>query len=228
MASSSKDPKGKGVHEVQLVRNEVKQPDFRPIPEVAYRNDPVSALSIIPKKVIMVQDIKKCYNCKIGAIGDLEINEAYNKLCVDGVLKDEYKIVERKGLTRSLGVPTVFKNEWVRIVLSRIHDGSLWLEDAPIKISKRIIHRVTGYPTLDWYKTLRSDSKKVIERNTGAKWNKRGMAIDSIHDPLVEFAVRVIAHKFYQSSRPNSVPCIAVDVGYKLVKKDHTYDLAEL
>ena len=78
MASSSKDPKGKGVHEVQLVSNEVKQPDFRPIPEVAYRNDPASALSIIPKKVIMVQDVKKCYNCKIGAIGDLEINEAYN------------------------------------------------------------------------------------------------------------------------------------------------------
>ena len=40
--------------------------------------------------------------------------------------------------------------------------------------------------------------------------------------------MRVISQKFYQSSRLNSVPCIAVDVAYKLVKKDHTYDLAEL
>ena len=54
------------------------------------------------------------------------------------------------------------------------------------------------------------------------------MIIDTIQDPLVEFVVRVIAHKFYQSSRLNNVPCILVDVGYKLVKKDHTYDLAEL
>ena len=40
--------------------------------------------------------------------------------------------------------------------------------------------------------------------------------------------MRIISHKFYQSSKLNSVPCIAVDVACKLVKKDHTYDLAEL
>ena len=34
-----------------------------------------------------------------------------------------------------------------------------------IKITKRIIHRVTGYPTLDWPKILKSDSKEVIEKN---------------------------------------------------------------
>ena len=54
------------------------------------------------------------------------------------------------------------------------------------------------------------------------------MNIDTIKDPLIEFSVRVISHKFYQSNRVNNVLCIAVDVGYKLVKKDHTYDLAEL
>ena len=228
MASSSRKASEKEVLEVQLVSNEVKQPDFRPIPEVAYKNDPAGALSVIPPKVIMVQDVRKCYNCKIGSIGDLEISQAYEKLCVDGILKEEYKIAESKGLTRALGHPTSFKTEWVRLVLSRIHDGSLWLENAPVKITKRIIHRVTGYPTLDRYKTLRSDSKELIEKNTGAKWNKRGMTIDTIRDPLVEFAVRIISHKFYQSSRLNSVPCIAVDVAYKLVKKNHTYDLAEL
>ena len=104
----------------------------------------------------------------------------------------------------------------------------MWLEGGPIKTTKRIIHRVTGYPTLDRPKTLISDSKEVIEKNTGAVWNKRGMTIDTIIDPFLNFIVRVISHKFYQSSRLNSVPFIAVDVGYKIVKKDHTYDLAEL
>ena len=217
MASSSQKASVKESFEVHLVSNEVKKPDFHPIPEVAYKNDPAGALSIIPPKVVMVQDMRKCYNCKIGAMGDMEINQSYEKLSENGILKEEYKIAERKGVTRALGYPTTFKTEWIRLVLSIIHDGSLWLEYVPIKISKRIIHRVTGYPTLDWHKTLRSDSKEVIEMNTGAKWNKRGMTIDTIQDPLVEFAVRVISHKFYQSSRLNSVPCIAVDVGYKLV-----------
>ena len=158
----------------------------------------------------------------------MEIREAYERLCVNEVLKEEYQIVEKKGLTHALYFPIVFKTEWIRIVLSNIHDGSFSLEDGPVKISKWIIHRVTEYPTLEWPKTLRNDSKEAIEKNIGAKWNKRGMTIDTIKDPLVDFSIRIISHKFYQSSRLNSVPCIEVDIGYKIVKKDHTYDLAKL
>ena len=176
----------------------------------------------------MVQDVRRCYNCKIGTVGDMEIREAYDKLCENGVLKEAYQIIEKKCLTRALDFPTMFKTYWIRIVLGKIHDGSLWLEDGPVKISKRIIHRVTRYPTLEWPKTLRSDSKEAIEKNAGAKWNKRGMTIDTNMDPLVDFIVRVISHKFYQSRKLNSVPYIVVDVGYKIVKKDHTYDLIEL
>ena len=78
----------------------------------------------------------------------MEISREY-MLCENGVLKEEYKIIEKKGLTRALDFPNVFRIEWIRIVLSRIHDGSLWLENGPINITKRIIHRVTSYPTLD-------------------------------------------------------------------------------
>lgn len=97
-----------------------------------------------------------------------------------------------------------------------------------MKLTKKTIHRVTSIPTLDWPKTLCSDKKEVIERNMGARWNNRRMTIDTITEPLLDFSMRIISHKFYQSSRLNSVPCIAIDVSYKLVKKDHTYDLAEL
>ena len=128
---------------------QVKQPYFQPILEVAYKNDPVDALSVIPPKVVMVQDVRRCYKYKIGAIGDMEIRDNYDRLCENGVLKDEYKTVEMKGLIRALEFPTVFKTEWIRLVLSRIHDGSLWLEDGLVKILKRIVHRVMGYPTLD-------------------------------------------------------------------------------
>ena len=96
MASGSKSTQGKGSHENQLVSNEVKQPEFKPIPEVAYKNDPVGALSTIPNKVVMVQDVCKCYNCKIGAIGDLEIYNAFDKLCDKGILKNEFSIIDRR------------------------------------------------------------------------------------------------------------------------------------
>ena len=102
------------------------------------------------------------------------------------------------------------------------------MEDGPIKITKRIIHRAIVYPTLDRPKTMRSDKKEAIEKNIGVLWNKRGMTIDTITDPLIAFAVRIIAYKFIQSRRLNSVPCMAMDLGHKLVKKDHSYDLAKL
>ena len=75
---------------------------------------------------------------------------------------------------------------------------------------------------------MRNESKEVIKKNTGVVWNKQGMKIDTISDPLFAFAVKIIAHKFYQSNKLKNVPCIVVDMGYKIVKKDHTYDLVEL
>ena len=122
MEFGSKSGKGKETHKIQLFSNEVKQPKFKLIHEVAYKNDPTGALSAIPDKVVMVQDVYKCYNCKIGAIGDLEIANAYEKLCVDGKLKAKFAIVEKKTLTKALVFPAIFKTKWIRIILSRIHD----------------------------------------------------------------------------------------------------------
>ena len=86
----------------------------------------------------------------MGSVGDMELRDAYDRLCENGVLKEEFSIVEKKGLTHALDFPTTFKMEWIKIVLSRIHDGYIWLEGGPMKITKRVIHRVIGFPTLDW------------------------------------------------------------------------------
>ena len=77
-------------------------------------------------------------------------------------------------------------------------------------------------------KTLKSDAIEIIEKNTEAMWNKCGMPIDTITNPIIAFVVRVIMHRFYQSSQLNIVPCIAINLGHNIVKRDHNYDLAKL
>ena len=57
-------------------------------------------------------------------------------------------------MTKALVFPIVFKTKWICIVLSQIHDGAFWLETGPVNITKKIVHRVTGFPTLDPSKTL--------------------------------------------------------------------------
>lgn len=150
---------------------------------------------MIPDKVVMVQDVRKCYNCKIGATWNLEIANEFEKLCDNGKVKYEYAIVEKRGLTKVLAFPTVFKIEWIRIVVSIIHDGTFWLKTRIVKFNKKIVNRVTCFQTIDQPKTLRSDMREAINK-IGAKWNDRGMTIDNIKDPLLNFVVRVISHKF--------------------------------
>ena len=41
----------------------------------------------------------------------MELREEYEKLCDNGVLKEEFKILERKGFTRALEFPTIFKTK---------------------------------------------------------------------------------------------------------------------
>ena len=129
MKSASKNVEGKEVLNVQLVINDVKQPIFKAILDITYNKDPSSALSMIPPNVLIMQDIRKFYSCKISNIQDMEIRKDYDKLCDNGVLKEEFKIIEKKGLTRALDFLNVFKTKWIRIVLSRIHDSLLWLDN---------------------------------------------------------------------------------------------------
>lgn len=146
MASSSSTMKNQGVEvrNVQLVMSDVcPLPNFCGIPDISMKGDLMGELSLIPNKVIMIHDVQSCYMCEIGKFGDYEICVAYEKLCNECKLKDEFKIVERKGLTCVLDFTWNFKIEWTKVILRRIHDMKLWLENGPIEILKKVIHNVT-------------------------------------------------------------------------------------
>ena len=44
---------------------------------------------------------------------------------------------------------------------------------------------------------MHCDAREAIKKVTGARWNKIGMDIDTGEDPMIAFAVRIIAHNFY-------------------------------
>lgn len=139
-------------------------PLFWAIPEIAYKGDPSGALLMIPPKVLMIKDVRCCYTGKIGEVGDMKIRDAYNKLYDNGVLREEYKIIEQKGLNCALDFLQVFKTKWIRIILSCIHDNYIWLEGGPIKPTKRIINRVSGYPTLIDLRACKVMQRKLLKK----------------------------------------------------------------
>lgn len=56
--SKAKGVEGKDVLNGQLIRNEIKQPIFKAIPDIGYKKDPSVVLSMIPLQVLMIQDVR--------------------------------------------------------------------------------------------------------------------------------------------------------------------------
>ena len=67
-----------------------------------------------------------------------------------------------------------------------------------------------------------------MEKETLAEWDGRGLKINTVIDPELRFGIYVIAYRIYSSSRLNSVACEAVDLAFKMVKKNLEFDLSDL
>lgn len=103
----------------QIIRNDhMPPPKFRNTLNIETPIDTIATLSSIPPRVLTIQDIRSCYQCKIKETRYFEIRNSYDKLCINKILKDEFKIIVDKGLMHALVFPKVFKNEWIKIVLN--------------------------------------------------------------------------------------------------------------
>lgn len=138
-------------------------------PKVAFEPDDKTAFSLIPDRVMLVEDVRFFTKCCVEELGHVEIKDTYDELCTDGKLNSKYEHIKIKGLTEALTYPRVFKPQWVKFVLSRVHDDFMWLEEQPFKITKEIIHLITGYPIYDHARAQKMISQKELISLTGVE-----------------------------------------------------------
>ena len=129
--------------------------DFKLVPKIAETLNPSGSQLHIPPKVLLINDIRTHFKCSIQEIGTPEMDVALGELCVNGVLKLDHKHLEDKGLTHITHLPQKFQIKWIRYILSRVHDGKIWIEK-PIEITKKMIHHITGLPMLAKVKTTKT------------------------------------------------------------------------
>ena len=150
--SSSKMKRGS---EMLVKGVEWKAPSFKIVPAIVESLDPNGAQSQIPRKVLLINDIRTHFKCTVQEIGTLDMDNALEELCINGTLKLEFKHLEMKGLTHIPHFPRSFQVKWIRYILSRVHNGQLWLEQ-PVLITKKMIHKITGLPMLSKAKTTKT------------------------------------------------------------------------
>ena len=101
---------------IQIVRNDqCPPPKFIGYTDIKMTQDAPSDLSPIPPRVFIVHVVRSCNMCKVTEIGDYEMWASYDKLCDNGNLKDENKII---AINCALALMKVFKVEWINIFLS--------------------------------------------------------------------------------------------------------------
>ena len=87
------------------------------IPAIAESLDPYGAQIKIPLKVLLINDIRTHFKCNVQEIGTLEMDNSLAEMCVDEVLKLEFKHLETKGLTNIPHLPQNFQVKWIRYIL---------------------------------------------------------------------------------------------------------------
>ena len=81
---------------------------------------------------------------------------------------------------------------------------------------------------LNKVKTTKTLGWDELQQKTLAEWDGKGLKINNVTDMELRFGIQIIAHKIYNSNRLNSVPCEAIDLAYKVVKKNLEFDLSDL
>ena len=76
--------------------------------DIAEKEDPMGAHSMIPPNVLMIHDMRTFYHCPIQDLGTFKMNEAYKALCDGENLKPKHQHLEAKGLTHIRYMPKKF------------------------------------------------------------------------------------------------------------------------
>ena len=89
------------------------------------------------------------------------MDESFEKLCVNCVLKPEHQHLNAKGLTDIPHMLWDFQIKWIRF--NHVYNGQLWLEQ-PILITKKMILRIIGLPMLEKTKMTKTLSQVKLEK----------------------------------------------------------------
>lgn len=71
-------------------------------PKVASKPNDKTAFSLIPDRVLLVEDVRFFTKCHVEELGHVEIKDTYDELCTDGKLDSKFEHIKIKGLTETL------------------------------------------------------------------------------------------------------------------------------
>lgn len=123
---------------------ERERPQFKRHPFKSVEDDPNCVFLSVPYGVLHVDDVRGYIHYSIEETENKYILTLYTNNIMDkvGNPKLKYAQLQRKCFTYFVHFSTFNEDEWVRSILSHVHDEFIWLERS-YKITNQAIHAVT-------------------------------------------------------------------------------------
>ena len=129
------------VHNIDIVERKKMKIIFVKLVE----GNPNLALSITQNNVVHLEDVSSYLNSKFETIGSEFMNKDMELIFnQDMTIKPRFEHLKELDLFKYHFYYDLDTNEWTQIILSRIHDGKLWMSDCVVDISTNLIHEVTS------------------------------------------------------------------------------------
>lgn len=150
--------------------------------------------------------------------------------------REEAQNLVKAGLGQILTIPQFagfdgLKEEAVKILLSRVHDKTLWLNE-PIQIDAEVIHRITGLPNKgEPVKFVARDSNSWINKLTGKTLtegrNSRGLKISCIRSKIHQWTATIISVCLTHAGRTSDVMLSTLATIFDIAEEGTIYNWSD-
>lgn len=147
--------------------------------------------------VMHVENIRAYIHCKKELVG-LDRLRAHMEtmMKLDKTFMDKYAQWSNHPIGEYAMTYEFYESEWIKILLSRIHDDLFWIGEVPIRITGDLINEMTCLSRIDTILLVGKDVRKIVEQTCKSRSDRRGMTIKPIEKDDITLMSMILGYMF--------------------------------
>lgn len=206
-----------------------ERPKWKVISVKPIEGNPNSALSITLNNIVYLEDVGSYLNNNFESIGSEYMNKdmelVFNH---DMTMKPRFEHLKELDLFKYHFYQELDTEEWTHIIISRIHDGKLWMENSVVNISANLIHEVASLIKQGSVPIGEKLVNKKVEIYKKVVYNRKAIVIITIKQDGVRFFSRIIAYSICASSKIDELLAKFIYAAYKICVEKEKVNLSEI
>lgn len=203
---------------------------FKKHPFKSMLDDLEGAFSRTLMGVMHIDDIRAYIYCKKEPIGLDRIRSHIETMMNPNMsFKDEFTHFTNHPIIEYVTAYEFYELEWIKILLSRIHDDLFWIGEVLVHITSDLIYEITELSKTGAILPTGKDVRKQVEKACRSRSDKHGMTIEPIEESKdIKLIAMILGYKFQHANRVTSVFVETILVAIRIIRKNGDFNLCEI